>query len=97
MKQSDKRLLKYNEFVKLNEKYFSEDNEKLYNFRCVAGRLLNSIPNYEFWVDEKDSINAISSFKMVLKSYIELKLMDCLNLPKLSELCKNTTYIKNLF
>lgn len=86
----------YNNFRIENTELFKDDEEKIYNFNCVCGNLINSIPNYEYWASNNFALEAISNFEMVLTAYYKLKQMGCMNVPKLSKLCRHTTYIKKL-
>lgn len=96
MKHSEKRRQAYHDYRLSVENLLKNDSEKLYKFRCVGGRLLQSILNYEFWADEKDILNSIVTFKMVLLSYYELLSIVSIKPPKLSKMCKNVSYIKGL-
>lgn len=88
----------YNNFREEHTRKFIDDEEKIYNFNCTCGRLLQSIKNYEFRAKfkEEEHINdTLDCFRQMMKAYYELKNMGC-ELPKLTKLCKNTTYIKTL-
>jgi len=88
----------YNIFIEKYLEKFKDSEEDLYNFRCISSCLRGNIVNYEYWAKLKDLehiTETLDCFNHMLKTLYQLKSMGC-EVPKLTKLCKNTTYIKTL-